>query len=145
MILMYDTSVLVAGIVQKHPRHETALAWLKKIDKKNVSVKLAAHSLAECYSVLTTLPTSPKLSPEIAERLIRESILSMGSVVSLTGPEYVQVLHRMTDLQLSGGIVYDALLLRTAEKAKADKLVTLNAKDFSRLWQPDGVNVVSAH
>ncbi len=34
---------------------------------------------------------------------------------------------------LAGGIVYDAIILKAAQKAKVEKILTLNANDFYRL------------
>jgi hypothetical protein len=38
---------------------------------------------------------------------------------------------------LSGGVIYEALIACAARKAGADGLLTLNQRDFLRVW-PDG-------
>jgi predicted nucleic acid-binding protein len=44
----------------------------------------------------------------------------------------------MADLGLSGGIIYDALIAKAAQKSKVDHLLTYNVDDFKRIW-PEGV------
>jgi hypothetical protein len=39
---------------------------------------------------------------------------------------------------MAGAIVYDALLVRAAEKAGVDRLLTLNIDDFRRAWPDAG-------
>ena len=59
MKILLDTSVLVAAVVESHPAHSQALPWLQRV-RNNVDTGLvAAHSLAELYAILTTLPVQP--------------------------------------------------------------------------------------
>jgi len=44
---------------------------------------------------------------------------------------------------LAGGITYDALIARVAQKSRVERLVTFNAEDFKRVW-PEGDKVVAA-
>ena len=39
--------------------------------------------------------------------------------------------------KLTGGIIYDALHLQAAIKAKVDRLYTANLRDFQRLYSED--------
>ena len=43
----------------------------------------------------------------------------------------------MADLGLSGGMVYDALIAKAAQKSGVERLLTFNADDLTRLW-PEG-------
>jgi predicted nucleic acid-binding protein len=56
---LFDTSVLVAAMVEAHPNHTAALPWLQRAKPGLVTGLVAAHSLAELYAVLTTLPIQP--------------------------------------------------------------------------------------
>ena len=47
----------------------------------------------------------------------------------------------MSELGLSGGVVYDALAARVAARARAEKLLTLNPRDFRRVW-PEGDAII---
>jgi hypothetical protein len=41
-----------------------------------------------------------------------------------------------------GGIVYDALIAKVAEKSKVERLLTLNIKHFKRVW-PEGDSIIA--
>ena len=60
---------------------------------------------------------------------------------SLTPREYISVIKQISELGLAGGITYDALIARVAQKANVDKLLTLNADHFARVW-PNGDNLI---
>ncbi len=51
-------------------------------------------------------------------------------------------IDRLAELGMSGGAVYDALIARAAEKSGAERLLTLNASDFERVW-PEGKSLLS--
>jgi predicted nucleic acid-binding protein len=134
MKVLLDTSVLVAAIVEAHPAHERALPWLARARSGRIGYLVAAHSVAEVYAVLSTLPLSPRIAPGLARQLVRENLLSAARVVTLSARDYAAVIDDLGDLGLSGGTVYDALIARAARKAKADRLLTLNPKHFARVW-----------
>jgi len=145
MRLFFDTSMLIAGFVASHPRHAVALEWLKRVKKKEHSLHVAGHSLAECFAVLTRLPLSPKISPQTAHYLIKENIEKLGDIIVLSVSDYKKILLELTELGLSGGIIYDAILLKSAKKAKAHKILTFNARDFERLIPQDTTFILSPH
>ena len=94
---------------------------------------VAGHALAELYAVLTTLPVSPRITPEQAQKLVRTTVTSRMEVVVLDADDYEAVIARLTELGFTGGVVYHALHLRAAEKSGAESLVTFNRRDFDRL------------
>jgi len=122
--------------------HTRALPWLRKAKAGDLEFLVATHTLAELYAVLTSLPVTPKISPGTAARLIREDVETPAQVVSLSASDYGMVIRRLSDLGLSGGIIYDALIARAAQKAKADRLLTANPEDFKRVW-PEGASVIT--
>ena len=142
MKILFDTSVLVAALVESHPAHKRAFPWLKKATAKEFDMIVAAHTIAELYAVLSTLPIKPRISPLIARKLIRENIVTTAKIISLTPREYISVIKQISELGLSGGITYDALIARVAQKAKAERLLTLNADHFARVW-PDGDKLIA--
>ena len=133
MNILFDTSVLVAAIVRVHPMHERAVPWLKRVKMRTDSGIVSAHTLAELYAVLTTLPVQPRISPELARRLIHDNVLTTCQVVPLTQGDYEAVIARLAERGLVGGLIYDALILYAAAKAQVDVIVTLNEKDFTRI------------
>ncbi len=60
MRTLFDTSVLVAALVEQHPKHERAIPWLSKAKADKFEFIVVSHSLADLYAVLTTLPPETK-------------------------------------------------------------------------------------
>lgn len=100
---------------------------------------VASHTLAELYATLTTLPVRPRISPDTALHLMVESVTAHAAVVALGGSDYTAVLEGLKARGITGGATYDALLARAAQKAEADLLLTLNGRDFHRIW-PEGAD-----
>lgn len=121
-------------MVEQHPDHGRCLPWLQRAQRGALKLQVAAHSIAELYAVLSTYPTRPRIPTAAAARLIRENVIATASVVALTGADYAAVMSRLAERSLPGGVVYDALIAQAAVKAGADRLVTLNPRDFERVW-----------
>ncbi len=138
MKILFDTSVIVAAIVETHPMHNRAFPWLKRAIQKEFHMFVACHTIAEVYGVLTTIPVSPKITPALALQLIQENIETKAEIISLTASDYIDIIKNVAKFNLSGGIIYDAIIAGAAQKIKADKLLTFNIKDFKRVW-PDGL------
>ena len=124
MSVVFDTSVLVAGLVEAHPAHRAAFPWIRRVQAGQLRGLMAVHSLAETYSVLTTLPHQPRIAADAALRLIRRS-LRRFKLVSLGARDYSATVCTMAEARLVGGIIYDALVARATKewlqaKAKVD-------------------------
>jgi predicted nucleic acid-binding protein len=143
--IIFDTSVIVASIVEAHPSHSVAFPWLKRAKSGEFELLTACHSLAETYAVLSSLPVSPRISPLLAWKLVHENVETTAKLIALTASDYGSVIRRMGENGLSGGIIYDFLVIRAAEKAGADRLLTLNTKDFARIWPEGRTRIISAH
>ena len=76
MSILLDTSVLVAAMVESHPAHARALPWLQRVQDGTETGLVAAHSLAELYAILTTLPVQPHIPPTVARQLIQHNVLN---------------------------------------------------------------------
>ena len=143
MRILFDTSTLVAAVVEGHPAHVAAFPWLQRVKDKAETGIVAAHSLAELYAILTRLPVRPSISPEMARKVIEVNILDTCEVVALSATDYVTLLKQLAGLGIAGGAVYDALLLHAAWKAGVDQVVTLNAHDFRRVYPALADQIVS--
>jgi predicted nucleic acid-binding protein len=141
--VLFDTSTLVAAMVEGHPLHERSLPWLEKARRGTLAYLVAAHSLAELYAVLSSYPTRPRLTPGVAARLVHDNVAAVANVVPLTAADYASVVRTVAELGLSGGVVYDALVVQAARKANAERLLTLHPRDFLRVW-PEGAEIVVA-
>ena len=142
MKTLFDTSVLVAGIVEAHPMHSRCLNWLQRAKAGDFEFLVVSHSLAETYAVLTTLPVKPRISPALGLRLVHSNIEKAAKIVPLTTADYRATIKKMADMGLSGGTVYDALIATAAQRSSVARLLTLNPNDFHRVW-PQGQDIVS--
>ena len=61
----------------------------------------------------------------------------------MTAADYTAVIQHVAMLNLTGGVIYDALILRAAERAGVDRVLTFNVDDFRRL-SPDGAAKIAA-
>ena len=126
----FDTSVLVAAFLGDHPHHEASAKVFAGAGKKQSAC--GAHTLAELYSTLTSLPLKPMIAPEQA-LLFLEDVRSRLTVIPLDAAEYFAVIERSAEKRLLGGRIYDALLLECAVKAKAEVIYTWNLRHFQQL------------
>jgi predicted nucleic acid-binding protein len=127
-----DSSYLVALIDEDHPRHQRVLRWQRRIVRGEWQGVLAAHTLAETYSVLTRIPHTPPISPEMAWQAIERN-LAHFEVIALTAEEYARVLSDLAARGIGGGPTYDALIAAAARQAEVDLLLTLNPGHFQRV------------
>jgi predicted nucleic acid-binding protein len=134
MKILFDTSVLISAMIEAHPMHAVSFPWLKRAKAKEFDWAVCSHTLAELYATLTSMPLRPRITPEIAVRLLHENIEKEAQVVSLTGRDYLAAVKNISKLNLPGAFIYDAIIAQAAEKFKADHLLTHNEKDFSRLF-----------
>lgn len=139
MTEFFDTTVLVAAMVEDEPQHEFCLAALEDA----VNGHTATHSLAECYATLTGGRLGVQVSPADAARLIRHNVHDRLALVSVTASEYLKLIEAAGPAGARGGAIYDLLLLACARKARAERIYTLNRRHFaalapdlaSRLWR----------
>lgn len=129
MIEFFDTTVLVAAMVEDESRHEACAAALEAADNGHASL----HSLVECYATLTGGRLGVQISAADAGHLIHHNLHGRLSFVSLSGAEYFRLLDRAGPAGARGGAIYDLLLLACARKAKADRIYTLNERHFAAL------------
>lgn len=132
MKIFFDTSVLVAAVVDQLPQHERARSFLVN-ELAAADCCCSTHVLAECYATLTALPLARRIQPMEARALIEENFVEKLRPLALSGEHYRSALRKVSDLGLRSGVVYDALHLIAAEEERCDKLVTFNLKDFERL------------
>lgn len=99
--------------------------------------------MAELYSILTTLPIKPSISPKVAQQLIKHNALDKFEVVYLSNEDYIAIIDHLTELGIVGGATYDALILYTALKVNIDQVITLNEKDFRRIYPTLASQIVS--
>jgi len=126
----FDSSVLIAALWEGHVHHQPSFRRFESAAVRRSSC--AVHTLAEVYAVMTALPLKPVIPPEQG-LLFVEELRSRLTTISLTVDEYHATIRGASDRGLVGGRIYDALLLRCAEKANAEVIYTWNLKHFRSL------------
>lgn len=133
MTTFFDTSVLVPALVDQLGNHPACFAaFLTATSNQNRGV-CSTHALAECLSVLSSLPVPRRITAPDAFRLIEESILSRFMVVALDTEDYRSAIQAVADKGLTGGIIYDALHVVAARKAGCERILTYNVRHFEAL------------
>ena len=126
----FDTSVLIAAFWRGHAQHESSLRLFAGASREQSACGI--HTLAEVYASMSALPVKPMIPPEQAFLLVEE-VRQRLTLVSLSDREYLTVLRQASEQGLTGGRVYDALLLRCAAKCGAQRIYTLNLKHFQAI------------
>ena len=125
----FDTSVLIPAFLADHPHHERSLEAFLRADKATGCC--ASHSLAEFYAVVTRLPGTHRVSSDQVLLLI-QNISTRIATISLTAEEYLTVLENAAEARVTGGTVYDAMLVHCAQKVSAETIYTWNVKHFEQ-------------
>jgi predicted nucleic acid-binding protein len=126
----FDTSVLIAAFWGGHLHHEASIKLLAPADKQHSACSI--HSLAEVYAGMSVLPVKPMIPTEQV-LLFVEEVRTRLTLVSLEDEEYFETIRNAAEQGLTGGKIYDALLLRCAAKCKAQIIYTWNLKHFRTL------------
>lgn len=143
MKVLFDTSVLVAGLITAHPMHTEAAAWLSRAKQHEFDFVVSTHTLAELYAVLTRIPVDPPVPPASALLLIKTNIQEYAQIISLHAKDYYSAINKLVELNIGGCSIYDALIAYSAEKYNCDILLTCNTKDFKRVW-PEGLKKIQS-
>lgn len=124
--MLIDTSTLIAAMLPDHVHHGESHAWLSRAKAGAFSFFVSGHSLAEVYAVLTRLPRSPRIKSDEALQMIQENVSSIATMITLAADDYLAVIERFAQLNITGGAVYDGIIAKAAQLAEVDHLVTLN-------------------
>jgi predicted nucleic acid-binding protein len=126
----FDTSVLISAFWGDHPGHQASVQLLAAAEKKQSGC--AAHTLAEIYAVMTSLPLRPTLPPEQGALFVEE-VRRRLAIIALEEGDYACVIERMAETGVAGARVFDALLLQAARKSRARTIYTWNLRQFHAL------------
>jgi predicted nucleic acid-binding protein len=133
-----DTSVVVASLDPDEPRHAACDRLMAAGGHT-----LYAHALAETFSILTGGRLGRRERPAIATRLLKQSVLPFVSVQTLSGKDVMAALAECESRGVRGGAIYDLLHLAAARKAKAEVLLTLDARNFRAFAAPSDPRIES--
>ena len=124
------SSVLVAIAQVDHVHHVPSRELWNGCVAKETAV--SAHTLAEFYSSVTSMPPGIRLSGRDA-MLALETFLGRIAAIALTANEYIETLKSCATTGLTGGTIYDALHVACARKVNAERIYTWNVRDFQRV------------
>jgi predicted nucleic acid-binding protein len=133
MKVFFDTSVLVASVISQHQSHVKAYAALDRVQTGKDEGVVAAHSLAEMYSILTKAPPPLRHAPEQALLSIEENVLKYFKVIALSASDYRELIREAAILGIQGGTIYDAILIKCAGNTESSQILTLNLKHFQNV------------
>ncbi len=133
---LLDTSCLVAAVCGWHRHHDLTRREIERREAAGEELVLAAHSLAETFSVLTRLPEPHRLHPDDALALV-EANWGKTRLIALAAADYRGTLRRCRDVGIAGGAVYDALIAACAVKARVATLLTWDLGGFERFLEDE--------
>ena len=143
MIVLFDTSVLIAALTQTHIHHVESREWLDCAQAGAFEWVLSTHTLAEVYATLTSMRLQPPILPRTAYQLIEDNIIAHAQMRALSPDEYCELLDKLSASALIGGVVYDAIIAHVARLEAVDHLLTLNVNDFVRVFWENPNSVIS--
>jgi predicted nucleic acid-binding protein len=132
-----DTSVLVAALAAWHERHDACRVAVGALLSGDEPPLVPDHAVVESFSVLTRLPVAYRISPEDARALLRDALRGRARVVGERADAVWGLLDAAVGSGIAGGAVYDLRILRSAVRAGATRLLTLNPTDFERFAVAD--------
>jgi predicted nucleic acid-binding protein len=129
--VFFDTSVLLAGLIDFGPQSGPAQSVLHAIAEKKVAGPATAwHCCLEFYSVATRLPPEFRLGADDAARLLDQEVLNRMTVQDLPIADRASMLRLVADDRITGGRIYDAHIAEIARAAGARVIVTDNRRHF---------------
>jgi len=128
-----DTSVLVAASDSSHQHHDLSLALVARAEPAHAFC--ATHTLAELYAVLTATP-APRMRRTADVLANVEHAARVFTPVPLDVEDYRSVVRHAAAAGIRSGLLYDALILRAAERVGAETVYTWNVPHFLRVASP---------
>jgi predicted nucleic acid-binding protein len=135
-IVLLDSSVLVAALVEDEPHHESCLRLLTR-----KSACIWSHALAETFATLTGGKLGLRVPPALAAELVQSSLAPRLKPVELGSRELLAAIGKTSAGGVRGGALYDFLHLAAARKAKASILYTLNVRHFAAMSRPGSLSI----
>jgi predicted nucleic acid-binding protein len=133
MSFLCDTTVLFAASDSGHRHHGPSLDLVAKA-RPSISF-VAAHSLAELYATLSGVP-APRMRRLDRVLEVVEEASRRFTPIPVDVDDYLWVLRHVTEAGARSGQVYDALILKCAERAGAETVFTWNLSHFERVAWP---------
>jgi predicted nucleic acid-binding protein len=129
--VFFDTSVILAGLVDFGPQSAPAQQLMHAVAEKRIaSAATAWHCCLEFYSVATRLPPEFRVSPADAITLLAEEVFARMAVHELPAANRLRMLRGAADDAIAGGRIYDSHIADVARASGARVVVTDNRRHF---------------
>ena len=128
----FDSSALVAAMVEEEEHHQAALRALAEASDGATS----NHALAETFATLTSGRLDVQLSPDDALKMIEANVCRRLEIINLDLPDYRRAMQRSQAAGARGGAIFDMLHLQAARRCKATRILTINLRHF-HAFAPD--------
>ena len=129
--VFFDTSVLLAGLIDFGPQSAPAQSILHAVAEKKIPGPVTAwHCCLEFYSVATRLPAEYRLTPADAVLLLTEEVFARMTVHDLPAENQLPMLRTASKDGIAGGRIYDSHIAEIARKAGAAVVITDNRRHF---------------
>jgi predicted nucleic acid-binding protein len=140
-VIVLDTTILVGGLLAKHPTHAVCRKRLDDAQAKPGSHRCTTHALSEAFRVLASIPLPTPLGPATAQTIIAASLQPRLTLIALTAGDYTRAMDLTVRSGLGAGAVFDALHLCAAARTGAQLLITANLKHFRALAAAGNLDV----
>jgi predicted nucleic acid-binding protein len=129
--VFFDTSVLLAGLIDFGPQSAPAQSLLHAVNENRVrDVATAWHCCLEFFSVATRLPPEFRLAPSDAVTLLEHEVIGKIAVHDLPAADRLALLRAAAHDAIAGGRIYDAHIAEVARAVGATVIVTDNRRHF---------------
>ena len=131
MSVFFDTSVLLAGLIDFGPQSAPAQSLMHAVAEKRLEAAATAwHCCLEFFSVATRLPPEFRLSPAEASLLLQDEVFKRITVHDLPQRDRLPVLQAAGRDGVAGGRIYDTHIAEVARAIGATVVVTDNRRHF---------------
>ena len=131
MTVFFDTSVLLAGLVDFGPQSAPAQSLMHAVAEKRLEAAATAwHCCLEFFSVATRLPPEFRLSPTEASLLLQDEVFERITVHDLPQRDRLPMLQAAGRDGVAGGRIYDTHIAEVARAIGATVVVTDNRRHF---------------
>jgi predicted nucleic acid-binding protein len=129
--VFFDTSVLLAGLIDFGPQSAPAQSLLHAVTEGRVAGPATSwHCCLEFFSVATRLPPEYRLAPADAVTLLEQEVFARIAVHDLPPQDRMPMLRAAAHDLIAGGRIYDAHIAEVARAAGALVIVTDNRRHF---------------
>ena len=129
--VFFDTSVLLAGLVDFGPQSAPAQSLMHAVAEKRLQGATTAwHCCLEFYSVSTRLPAEFRLSTADAALLLQDEVFARIDVHDLPPRDRLPMLQAAGRDAVTGGRIYDTHIADVARAIGAAVVVTDNRRHF---------------